>query len=260
MRFRDSIGPPHGPKSDRGDTRFHVRRSLTDAGPAVPIKTAPAQIPARSEESTAVLWTAVLIVVAAITTAAWLGFRNSRIIIPPPSAASADSSADEEPPGKRPDAKVRRARPRAASAERPVETTGNESASAIEPASEVAPARDAEATATEATSHAAAPPIVEPPPEDNYVYSADGTGVIAPRLLSLGFPDLSAKGFATRTSTLELIISKSGTVEGARIFSAPRNWEDAMLLSRAKTFQFIPAQRNGSPVRYRVVMEIARAP
>ena len=50
------------------------------------------------------------------------------------------------------------------------------------------------------------------------------------------------------------------TVERARLFSPSQNWQDAMLLSRAKTFQFVPAQHNGSPVRFRYVMEVDAAP
>jgi len=78
--------------------------------------------------------------------------------------------------------------------------------------------------------------------------------------VSLGFVHPLVGGFETRTSTLELLISKSGAVERAKIFSPSRNWEDAMLLSRAKTFQFVPAQRNGFPVRYRFVMEVDATP
>jgi hypothetical protein len=59
-----------------------------------------------------------------------------------------------------------------------------------------------------------------------------------------------------RTSTIELVVSKSGMVERAKIFSSAVHWEDTLLLSRAKTFQFVPAQRNGFPVRYRFVMDV----
>jgi hypothetical protein len=97
-------------------------------------------------------------------------------------------------------------------------------------------------------------------PEDNFVYSSQGTGVTPPRLMSLGFPQPLVRGFDTRTSTLELLVSKIGTVERAKISSPSRNWQDAMLLSRAKTFQFVPAQRNGDPVRYRFVMTVDTTP
>jgi hypothetical protein len=102
--------------------------------------------------------------------------------------------------------------------------------------------------------------LVAAPPEDDYVYSSEGAGVVAPRLVSLGFVHRLVRGFEARTSTLELLISKSGTVERATISSTSRNWEDALLLSRAKTFQFVPAQRNGFPVRYRFVMAVDATP
>jgi len=55
-------------------------------------------------------------------------------------------------------------------------------------------------------------------------------------------------------------VSKSGTVERAKISATSTNWEDAMLLSRAKMFQFVPAQRDGYPVRYRLLMRVDATP
>jgi hypothetical protein len=140
------------------------------------------------------------------------------------------------------------------------ETPSEASVSTIGPASHVATVKETEATPIETISDPIAAGPVAALPEDDYVYSSDGAGVVAPRLMSLGFVQPLVKGFETRTSTLELLISKSGTVERAKIFSTSRNWEDAMLLSRAKTFQFVPAQRNGFPVRYRFVMEVDATP
>jgi hypothetical protein len=97
-------------------------------------------------------------------------------------------------------------------------------------------------------------------PEDDYVYSGEGGGVVAPRLTSLGFVRRLVSGLKVRTSSIELVVSKSGTVERAKIFSTPAHWEDALLLSRAKSFQFVPAYRNGFPVRYRFVMDVDTSP
>jgi hypothetical protein len=119
---------------------------------------------------------------------------------------------------------------------------------------------ETEAAPIETISDPIAAALVAALAEDDHVYSREGAGVVAPRLVSLGFVHRLIIGFETRTSTLELLISKSGTVDRARVFSTSRNWEDAMLLSRAKTFQFVPAQRNGFPVRYRFVMEVDATP
>jgi hypothetical protein len=139
-----------------------------------------------------------------------------------------------------------------------------ESASEAEVAA-IAPAGDATSlTETAPTSEGVSDPI-EPTsiaalPEDDYVYSGEGAGVVAPTLTSLGFVHRLVSGLRVRTSTIEMVVSKSGTVERARIYSSPAHWEDALLLSRAKTFRFVPASRNGSPVRYRFVMDVDTSP
>ena len=75
---------------------------------------------------------------------------------------------------------------------------------------------------------ASTPPLTDPPAalleaaallktlsEDDAIYSRESTGVIVPRLVSLGFVHPLISGFQTRTSMLELLVSKSGTVEHA---------------------------------------------
>jgi hypothetical protein len=140
------------------------------------------------------------------------------------------------------------------------ETANEPSLPSVGQVSDVATVAETEAAPIEKTSDPIAAALVAAPPEDDYVYSSEGPAVVAPRLVSLGFVHPLVRGFKARTSTLELLISKSGTVERAKIFSPSANWEDAMLLSRAKTFQFVPAQRNGVPVRYRLVMQVDATP
>jgi hypothetical protein len=277
MGFLDTIGQ-RAPESRPYDPRPDIAQRLTrdDAVPA--IQTAPAQESPRSnqihEESprsnrvhAAVIWSAAVIVVAALAVAAWLGARSFTTQVVPATEASADAPSAVQTHAEKPVPKRKSVRPRAAvrSAaknenavdagvpEARAETASEASVSTIGPASHVATVRETEAP-IETTA------IVATLPQDDYVYSSDGAGVLAPQLMSLGFVQPLVRGFETRTSRLELLVSKSGTVERAKIFSASRNWEDAMLLSRAKTFQFVPAQRNGVPVRYRFVMEVDATP
>jgi hypothetical protein len=274
MGFLDTIGQ-RVPKSRSQNPRPDVARRLTwdDSAPA--IQTAPAQESPRSNRiHAAVIWSVAVIVVAAVAVAAWLGAREFATVVAPDTEASADAPPAVQAHAEKPSPKRRSVRPRAAvrSAaknenavdaavpEARAETASEASVSTIGPASHVATVKDTEAAPIEARSDQIAAALVAALPEDDYVYSSAGAGVLAPRLVSLGFVHPLVRGFETRTSTLELLISKSGTVEHAKIFSTPRNWEDAMLLSRAKTFQFVPAQRNGFPVRYRFVMEVDAIP
>ena len=274
MGFLDTIGQ-RVPESRPQNPRPNIAQRLTRDDAAPGIQTAPAQESPRSDRiHAAVVWSAAVIVVAAVAVAAWLGVRSFATLGAPATEASADAPPAVQTHAEKPGPKRRSVRPRAAVrsaaknenavdagvAEARAETASEASVSTIGPASHVATVRETEAAPIETTSDPTAAALVAALPEDDYVYSSDGAGVVAPRLVSLGFVHPLLRGFETRTSTLELLISKSGTVERARIFSTSRNWEDAMLLSRAKTFQFVPAQRNGFPVRYRFVMDVDATP
>jgi hypothetical protein len=274
MGFLDTIGqrvPESRPQNSRPDVAQRLTRD--DAAPR--IQTAPAQeSPQSNRIPAAVVWSAAVIVVAAVAVAAWLGVRDFATVVAPDTEASADASPAVLTHAEKPGSKRRSVRPRvavrsAAKNENAVdsgvpearaEAESEAAVSTIGPASHPATVTETEAAPIETVSDAIAAGPVAALPEDNYVYSNEGAGVVAPQLVSLGFVQPLARGFETRTSTLELLISKSGTVERAKIFSTARNWEDAMLLSRAKTFQFVPAQRNGFPVRYRFVMDVDATP
>jgi hypothetical protein len=273
MGFLDTIGQ-RVPESRPQNPRRDVAQRLTWDDSAPGIQTAPAQESPRSNRiHAAVIWSAAVIVVAAVAVAAWLGVRDFATVVAPDTEASADAPPAVQAHAEKPGPKQRSVRPRAAvrsaaKNENAVDSgvpearanVSEASVSTIGPASHVAIVKETEAAPIEARSDPIAAALVAALLEDNYVYSSNGAGVLAPRLVSLGFVHPLVRGFETRTSTLELLISKSGTVERAKIFSPSRNWEDAMLLSRAKTFQFVPAQRNGFPVRYRFVMAVDATP
>jgi hypothetical protein len=217
--------------------------------------------------------TAVLFVIAVVSIGAWYGLHTSSTAVSPDGEAVADTpsqgrtSADATPGVKRseirPRAVVRASRDTNAKSNagiRSEEAPADDGSASSVPAHRVATIREAGAPPFETVSDSVAAAFVAGLPGDEYVYSSEADGVVAPRLLSLGFVQRLVNGVGQRTSTIELLVSKSGTVERARIYSRPRNWEDALLLSRAKTFQFVPAKRDGFPVRYRYVMEVDTSP
>jgi hypothetical protein len=167
--------------------------------------------------------------------------------VPPPAAKEVEKPI-QKPTSVRPQAGVSRDTP----AETPIEAP----ASVIAPVSQAANVADTEAATLPPVSDPIAAVSVAALPADDCVYSSEGGDVVAPKLMSLGFVGRLESGLHARTSTIELVVSKSGMVERAKIFSSAVHWEDTLLLSRAKTFQFVPAQRNGFPVRYRFVMDV----
>jgi len=241
---------------------------------ARPVRTTPAPDSSQTNRiHPLVIWGAALIVVAAIAAGAWLGLQRTAFFSPATETETAANASPETPatPVEQPDEKRRLLRSQ--NAVRPV-TRGRAGIAAPGGAAEsvseaevpaIAPASDAASlTETAPTSEGVSDRIVPTSlavlPEDDHVYSSEGAGVVAPRLTSLGFVHRLVSGLRVRTSTIEMVVSKSGTVERARIFSSPAHWEDALLLSRAKMFTFVPASRNGSPVRYRFVMDVDTSP
>ena len=271
MGFLDSIGQ-RPPESRPQGSRSTVNQNPTKNDAPRAVQTTSTWKPPRNDRiHPAAIWCAVLFFVGAVAAAAWLGMRNSASVASPDTETVGDAQPQATAVDKanaktrlvQPQAGVRRGTRVGTVADRG-ERRGNTANEA--PVADVAAANQPEnVTDTEegpiaAASDPIAAASIVAIPEDDHVYSSEGGGVIAPRLTSLGFVRRLVSGLRVRTSTIEIVVSKSGTVERAKIFSTPAHWEDALLLSRAKTFQFVPAYRNGFPVRYRFVMDVDTSP
>jgi hypothetical protein len=271
MGFLDTLGGGQGrtgspPAGSRSPVTQSVLRN--DSMSAIQKPRAPEPPPSSSNDRI-VAAGAVLVVIAAVAGAAWLALRGPSLRAPETDvsgdAASTATAPAEPAVPKRRSARsvaVRSAvkRKQTVDSDASGDTATQASAAAARPTSEAANLTGAATAPIETISNVLEAPPVAAVPDDDNVYSGEGDGVVAPRLLSLGFVHRLVAGVSTRTSTIELVVSKSGDVERVKLFPPSRNWEDAMLLSRAKMFQFQPAKRNGFPVRYRFVMEVDAAP
>ena len=85
------------------------------------------------------------------------------------------------------------------------------------------------------------------------VYSSTDVDVEPPKLLSEG-PGQPASVVSERTRVLEVLVKPDGSVEQVRLRSTEPRLLDPILLSRAKMWEFAPAQRAGHPVPYRLVL------
>jgi len=274
MGFLDNIG--QRPSESRPTaSRPSVAENPIRGDAAAPVRPMPAARDSSQPNRIhpLVIWSAVLVVIAAIAAGAWLGLRHSAMFSPDtetkvaadaspeaaqpaPQATQNRGSTRSQPVGRR----ASRSGPAIAAPVASGETSIEAEVPVIEPVSQAANVTETTTTQVEAVSDpivAASTPAL---PEDDYVYSSEGGGVVAPRLTSLGFVRRLVGGLRVQTSTIELVVSKDGTVERANIHSTPAHWEDALLLSRAKMLQFVPAYRDGFPVRYRFVMDVDTSP
>ena len=276
MGFLDSIG--QRPSESRPATpRPAVTPNVIRDDAARAVRTTPARAPEASQNNwihPVAIWGAALIVIAAIAAGAWFGLQRSAFFSPATETETAASTDPDAPaaPVAQPDEKPRLVRSqtavrRGARGDRAIAASAGTTASvgeadvpAVAPASQAADLTETTLASSEGIADPIVPTSIGGLPDDDFVYSSEANGVVAPRLTSLGFVHRLVSGLRVRTSTIEMVVSKSGTVEFARIYSSPAHWEDALLLSRAKMFQFVPASRNGSPVRYRFVMDVDTSP
>jgi len=96
-------------------------------------------------------------------------------------------------------------------------------------------------------------PAIEPIPADESIYTAADVDVRRPNLHPSQTP-WQWPGAASRTEMLEVVISQRGEVERIKLLSPPRRMVDVMALSAAKMWTFDPALKDGTPVRYRLVL------
>ena len=92
--------------------------------------------------------------------------------------------------------------------------------------------------------------------DDPAVYSTDARDVI-PAVLE----DQSRATLATTSepapsiNRIEVTVDRSGEVRQVKLVRGPTTMNDVMLLSAVKAWKFRPAQRNGRPVNYRLMLD-----
>ena len=89
---------------------------------------------------------------------------------------------------------------------------------------------------------------------DVRIYSAIDSGIEPPKLRSAEIPEFLITGFPNRANSVEVIVDKSGGVERVRMLDGPQRIPDIMLLGRVKQWEFDPATKDGSAVRYRLIL------
>jgi hypothetical protein len=77
--------------------------------------------------------------------------------------------------------------------------------------------------------------------------------LMRPQLPSARIPS----GPDQRDSVFDLIIDQNGRVERVHLVSPGNRFNDRMLIAAAKAWQFLPATRQGQPVRYKLQLRIA---
>ncbi|MGH9237366.1 MAG: hypothetical protein ACRD3G_04930 [Vicinamibacterales bacterium] len=89
---------------------------------------------------------------------------------------------------------------------------------------------------------------------DMRIYSSADSGIEPPRLRSAEILEGLIAGFPTKTNAVEVLVDRAGKVERVRMQGTPQRIPDIVILSRMKEWVFDPATKDGTAVRYRMIL------
>ena len=110
----------------------------------------------------------------------------------------------------------------------------------------------------------AEPPAVEPParvPAEPKVYSSDDGSVTAPVIIRQDVPQVPASitSLSRDRAVIELTIDEQGRVAAMTLRMRAHPVYDSLLLNAAKEWRYKPATLNGTPVKYRKLLQVSIA-
>ena len=98
------------------------------------------------------------------------------------------------------------------------------------------------------------------PRRDAPTFGADDADVVPPVTVRQAVPPFRPEWkIAPTRGLLEVVINRDGKVETAAVRRAIHPIYDRMLLNEARTWRYTAATRNGTPVRYRKIIEVVIA-
>jgi len=89
--------------------------------------------------------------------------------------------------------------------------------------------------------------------EDNRVYTMADLTVIPPIEQGRQLPESTPAGIpAAKIGQLEMVIGRNGLVEIVKLHTPLNRYHERMIVSAAKAWRYLPATKNGEPVRFRM--------
>jgi TonB family protein len=110
-----------------------------------------------------------------------------------------------------------------------------------------------------APAPAPAPPP-PPAPVVQRIYNLDDPGVVAPGAINQSLPAFRGVTPIQRVGRIEVVIDETGGVESAVMAQSVNSAYDRIALTAARNWRFTPATVNGTPVKFRKVVQVTVKP
>lgn len=105
-----------------------------------------------------------------------------------------------------------------------------------------------------------APKPVAAAPQPPRIYTAADARVIAPSAISQTMPPYPGRVITARRGVVEVVVGESGAVESAAMPVSIDPSFDARILSEARKWRYKPATLDGTPVKFRKMIQVALTP
>jgi hypothetical protein len=119
----------------------------------------------------------------------------------------------------------------------------------------------------ELSAKAAAPPPPPPPAPIAQIaappvriYSSEDVNVVPPLALRQVFPPFPARAVPPGQGVVEVVVDETGIVESAALRQPVNPQYDAVVLAAARTWLYKPASLDGTPVKYRKMIQVVLRP
>jgi TonB family protein len=100
---------------------------------------------------------------------------------------------------------------------------------------------------------AAVVPSIPPPPR---IYSSNDANVMPPVVLNQALPAYPGQVMIPRSGRIEVVIDESGAVESAVMAGSVSTAYDRLAIAATKTWKFKPATVDGTPVKFRKIVQV----
>jgi len=104
------------------------------------------------------------------------------------------------------------------------------------------------------------PPAAPAAPPVQRVYTAEDRSVVPPQVINQTLPGFRGVTPVERIGRIEVLIDESGAVESAVMTMSVNATYDKMALAAARSWHYVPAKVDGTPVKFKKVVQITVRP
>jgi TonB family protein len=104
------------------------------------------------------------------------------------------------------------------------------------------------------------PPVAPAAPPVPRIYTPEDRTVVPPQVINQTLPGFRGVTPVERIGRIEVVIDETGAVESAVMTMSVNSTYDKMALAAARTWRYVPAKVDGTPVKFKKIVQITVRP